>query len=182
MSAMSSRVLRFSLGLSVLLVLPIAAWPQTSVEPAIDGLVQNQGIARDGPGVAILIHQPGKVQFAKGYGLANLADRTPITPQTLFELASVSKTFTSTAVLILHERGKLSVDDEVRKFLPELPVYRGRPIRIRDLLQHVSGLPDYMDFEDVPAAHKTFWDNDDYVGEFARQRRKFPLRFLPGAK
>ena len=64
---------------------------------------------------------------------------------------------TATAVLILHERGKLSIEDDVRKFLPELPPYDARrPIRIKDLLNHVSGLPDYMDFENVPGAEQRF--------------------------
>src|SRR5579863_4399403 len=126
----------------------------------IDKLVERQGLHVDAPGVAVLIHQPGKLLFQKGYGLANLKTSKPITPQTLFELASVSKTFTSTAVLILHDRGRLSIDDDVRKHLPELPVYeKAHPIHIRDLLQHTSGLPDYMNFENVPARHKTYTVN-----------------------
>jgi CubicO group peptidase (beta-lactamase class C family) len=180
--ALPRRPLQLSLVLGALVVLPGPARPQDSLEASIDDLVRKSGFTDDGPGVAVLVRQPGKVQFAKGYGLANLQDRTPVTPRTLFELASVSKTFTTTAVLILYERGRLSLDDPVRKYLPELPAYRGRPICIRDLLQHVSGLPDYMDLEDVPARHKSFWDNDDYLGQLARQRRKFPLRFAPGAK
>jgi len=149
----------------------------------IDKLVEKQGMHADAPGVAVLIHQPGKVLFQKGYGLANLKTQKPITPQTLFELASVSKTFTSTAVLILHDRGKLSIEDDVRKHLPELPVYdKAHPIRIRDLLQHTSGLPDYMDFENVSARHKTYTVNLDYLGLFARDKNESPLDFPTGQK
>ncbi len=100
----------------------------------------------------------------------------------MFELASVSKQFTATAILILHERGALSVDDDVRKYLPELPVYRSGPIRIRDLLTHTSGLPDYMKFDDPTARHRTYWVNEDYVGEFERQQNNFPLGFATGRK
>lgn len=153
------------------------------LEAAVDKLVKKQGVGVDGPGVAILILQPGQPTFKKGYGLANLREKRPITPQTLFELASVSKTFTATATLMLEERGKLSVDDDVRKFLPELPIYQpNRPIRISDLLHHTSGLPDYMDLEDVPARNKGFWVNEDYAKEFARQRKAFPLDFPTGQK
>jgi CubicO group peptidase (beta-lactamase class C family) len=148
---------------------------------AIDKLVEKNGIRADEPGVAVLVHQPGRLVFQKGYGCANLQTKEPITPRTLFELASVSKTFTATAVLILHDLGKLSLDDDVRQHLPELPVYdKARPIRVRDLLQHTSGLPDYMAFEDVPARNSSFHVNEDYLGMFARRQRQFPLDFPTG--
>lgn len=157
--------------------------PDDKLVAAIDKLVEKNGIHDKVPGVAVLIHQPGRLLFQKGYGLANVTTHKPITPRTLFELASVSKTFTATAVLILHDRGKLSIDDDVRKLLPELPVYdKAHPIRIRDLLQHTSGLPDYMDFEDVPARHKSYWVNEDYLGMFARAKDDFPLDFPTGEK
>jgi CubicO group peptidase (beta-lactamase class C family) len=157
--------------------------PDAPLAAAVDALVRKNGFTAEGPGLAVLVYQPGKFVLKKGYGLADLDGQTPVTPRTLFELASVSKTFTATAVLILHDRGKLSVDDDVRRYLPELPEYRkGRLIRIRDLLQHVSGVPDYLEFEDVPARHKGYRVNEDYAGEFARQRRKFPLHFAPGER
>ena len=157
--------------------------PDDSLVAAIDKLVEANGINASEPGVAVLIHQPGKLLFQKGYGMANLKAEKPITPRTMFELASVSKTFTATAVLILHDRGKLSIQDDVRSHLPELPEYEKRhPIRIRDLLQHTSGLPDYMDFENVPSRHKAFWVNDDYLDLFAKRRDQFPLVFPTGEK
>jgi CubicO group peptidase (beta-lactamase class C family) len=171
--------------ISVLLVIVWNATASAEVPyaAAVGRLVKKHGIKADGPGVAILIVEPGKPAFMKGYGLARLRDDTPITPQTLFELASVSKTFTATATLILQERGKLSVDDDVRKYVPELPQYDvAHPVRIRDLLHHTSGLPDYLSFDGVPARHKNFWVNEDYAGEFARQREEHPLDFPTGQK
>jgi CubicO group peptidase (beta-lactamase class C family) len=157
--------------------------PDAALVAAIDDLVRKNGFTDERPGLAVLVHQPGRFVVSKGYGLADLDRQAPVTPRTLFELASVSKTFTATAVLILHDRGKLSVEDDVRRYLPELPAYRkDRPIRLSDLLQHTSGLPDYMELEDVPARHKDYWVNEDYAGEFARQRRKFPLRFPTGQR
>lgn len=157
--------------------------PNSALVAAIDEAVKQQGITADGPGVAVMVIQPGRLLFMKGYGLANLRDNAPITSQTMFELASVSKPFTATAVLILHDRGKLSVHDDVCKHIPELPEYRtGHPIRVSDLLQHVSGLPDYMDFEKVPARHKDYWVNEDYVPMFAKRQTTFPLDFPTGEK
>lgn len=157
--------------------------PNAALVAAIDALVKKQGITPEGPGVAILVVQPGQFVFKKGYGAAHLQDHAPITSQTMFELASVSKSFTATAILILHERGKLSIHDDVRKYLHELPEYnKQRPIHITDLLQHTSGLPDYMDFENVPSRHKDYWVNEDYIGEFARQRVKHPPVFPTGQK
>src|SRR5205807_883381 len=103
-----------------------------------------QYIHTNGPGLAVLVLKDGQVVHQKGYGLADLEKRVPITPETTFELASVSKQFTAAAIMLLHDQGKLSFEDDVRKFLPALPVYHPkRPIRIRDLLNHTSGLPDY---------------------------------------
>ena len=161
----------------------MVAAADASLAQRVDRLVKKYGITADGPGVAILIVQPGQPVFKKGYGLARVRDKSPITPQTLFELASVSKTFTATATLMLEERGKLSVHDDVRKYIPELPKYdAAHPIRISNLLQHTSGLPDYMEFEDVSARNQGFWVNEDYAGEFARQRSKIPLDFPTGQK
>ena len=149
---------------------------------AVDALVEEEDITEDGPGVAVMIIQPGEINFRKAYGVADLKTKAPITPRTMFELASVSKMFTATAILILHERGLLSIDDDVRKYVPELPTYRSGPMLIRDLLHHTSGLPDYMEFEDPPARNRTYWVNEDYVGEFARQQSDFPLEFAVGRK
>lgn len=150
---------------------------------AIDRLVKKQGISPDTPGVAILIVEPGKLEFKKGYGLARLRDKSQVTPQTLFELASVSKTFTAAATLMLHERGKLSIHDDIHKYLPELPKYdSAHPIHISNLLQHTSGLPDYLSFENVPTRNQGFLVNEDYAREFAQQRKSFPLDFPTGQK
>jgi CubicO group peptidase (beta-lactamase class C family) len=98
----------------------------------------------DGPGAIVVVARRGEVLLQETAGLADLESRRKITPQSVFNLASVSKQFTATAVLILAERGKLSLDDDVRRHVPELPEYDpARPIRIRHLLTMTSGLPDY---------------------------------------
>ncbi|MBN8420653.1 MAG: beta-lactamase family protein [Verrucomicrobia bacterium] len=159
--------------------------PSAALVSAIDRLVARSGIDESSPGVAIFIRVPGRLQFQKGYGLASVKDGTPITPSTLFELASCSKPFTATALLMLVDRGMLTLDDDVRDYIPELPEYSSdNPILIRDLLQHTSGLPEYFDFddEDVPMRHKTYAVNEDYLGMFARLKKDYPLEFRTGSK
>jgi CubicO group peptidase (beta-lactamase class C family) len=95
-----------------------------------------------GPGCAVGISRAGRVLLTRGYGMADLIGDRPITPNTILESGSVAKQFTATAVLLLMQDGKLSLEDDARKYLPELPVY-GRPITVRHLLTHTSGLREW---------------------------------------
>ncbi|MFO0844919.1 MAG: serine hydrolase domain-containing protein, partial [Gemmataceae bacterium] len=99
----------------------------------------------DGPGAAFLLVEADHPILLTGYGLADVAANVPVTPLTLFDLASVSKHITAYAVLMLASRGELAIDDEVREFLPELSrLDTGcRAFRLSDLLFHCSGLPEY---------------------------------------
>jgi len=108
----------------------------------VDSLMATQ-VAANGPGAAVLVIQDGKILHEKGYGLANITTKTPITSTTTFDLASCSKQFTAMAIMMLAERGKLSYDDPLTKFFPEFPAYASK-ITVRHLLNHTSGLPDYM--------------------------------------
>jgi CubicO group peptidase (beta-lactamase class C family) len=151
---------------SVCIVLPQLARAQRDVasgnralKAAVAKLVQDTGIKPGEPGIAVLALKPGRALLMEGYGLANIASKEAITSCTRFDLASVSKTFTSTAVLILQERGLLSIDDDVRKYIPELPQYPNGPLRLRDLLQHISGLTDYLELPSVPRSNKSYWVN-----------------------
>jgi CubicO group peptidase (beta-lactamase class C family) len=94
------------------------------------------------PGCAVGVARNGTPILARGYGMADLENGTPITAQTILESGSVAKQFTATAVLLLAGEGKLRLDDDVRKYVPELPAY-GRTITIRHLLSHTSGLREW---------------------------------------
>jgi CubicO group peptidase (beta-lactamase class C family) len=98
----------------------------------------------DGPGAAVLVMKDDSVVFKKGYGLADIETRTPVATTTNFRLASVTKQFTAMCILMLAEKGRLSLEDPVVKFFPDFPSY-GKDIRIRHLLTHTSGLRDYED-------------------------------------
>jgi CubicO group peptidase (beta-lactamase class C family) len=97
----------------------------------------------DSPGCALGVIKDGKLVYARGYGMANLEHGVPNGPKLVYDIGSTSKQFTAASVLLLARQGKLSLDDDVRKFVPELPDY-GAKVTLRNLLQHTSGLPDYI--------------------------------------
>jgi CubicO group peptidase (beta-lactamase class C family) len=94
------------------------------------------------PGCAAAASLNGETVFEKAFGLAELEHNVPNTPQTIFETGSVAKQITAAALILLQQDGKLSIDDPVRKYIPELPDY-GSPLTIRHLLNHTSGLRDW---------------------------------------
>jgi CubicO group peptidase (beta-lactamase class C family) len=131
-----------------MLLLGIGAFPSTQVpsppsdfETKVDRIFVSWN-RPDVPGAAVVVVRDGRVVLVKGYGWADLERRVPITPKTLFDPASLAKSFTAFAVLKLEAQGKLSLDDDVRKHLPEFPDF-GRRIAVRHLLYHTSGLRDW---------------------------------------
>ncbi|HMJ70190.1 MAG TPA: serine hydrolase domain-containing protein [Cyclobacteriaceae bacterium] len=114
----------------------------TDPEGRVDQVVR---AAADGdqkaPGVAIAVQRDGKLIYDKGFGYADLEQNAKITPTTIFHIASVSKQFTAFAIAMLADQGKLSLDDDIRKYLPEMHDF-GTPITIRQLGHHTSGLRD----------------------------------------
>jgi CubicO group peptidase (beta-lactamase class C family) len=99
------------------------------------------------PGLAVLVKKDGQILFEKGYGVRKIGGIAPITPETDFRLASVTKQFTAMAVMLLVRDGKLGYDTALTEIFPEFPVY-GKAITVRHLLTHTSGLPDYEDLMD----------------------------------
>ncbi len=130
--------------------LPVIAKP--ALAQFIDAAVEDTLVA-DGPGVAVLVMQAGEILHAKGYGWRDVAAQRPVTPNTVFDLASVSKQMTALGLLILMERGDLALDDPVVAHLPEfVDPNPDNPIVLLDLLHHTSGLADYTDADwDDPA-------------------------------
>src|SRR5262249_42097840 len=101
-------------------------------------------------GVAVAVVKEGRVVTRTGFGPADMAG-TPVTSHTVFDLASLGKQFTGIALLILADRKEIAMDDDARKYLPELPVFdRSRPIRLEDLSHHTSGLPEFPRNEKTP--------------------------------
>ncbi len=131
------------------------------------------------PGAAVAVIRDGEVVLAKGYGLANLELDVPITPRSVFYIGSDSKQFVATAIALLVQDGALSLDDDIRKHIPEMPDY-GTPITIRHLLHHTSGIRDYLTLMDLAGISlDAFHDNQPVIDLIARQRA---LNFAPGTR
>jgi CubicO group peptidase (beta-lactamase class C family) len=140
-------------------------------EDKVRALIEEK-IDREGPGVAILVSRNGVPLHMAGYGLADVKVGTPITPDSLFDLASVSKHMTAVAILTLVEKGKLKLDQPVAQYLHDFHVpVNGRPVTVNDLLHHVSGLADYTSDD---------WEGSDE--EFASLTNERHLKWLNGTK
>ena len=125
-----------------------------------------------GPGVAILVSRNGVPLHLAGYGLADIEAGTPITPDSLFDLASVSKHITGVAILTLVEKGKLKIDRPLSDYLEDFAVpVKGRAVTVADLLHHVSGLADYTSDD---------WEGSDE--EFAALTNEGHLKWLNGTR
>ncbi|MDO3640461.1 serine hydrolase [Mucilaginibacter sp. L3T2-6] len=131
------------------------------------------------PGVAVLIVKDGNVIFKKGYGLANLEYDIPITPVSVFDIASVSKQFTGFAISTLIQQGKLSPDDDIHKYLPDVPQFE-KPVTVGNLIHHTSGLRDWPE-----ALHAAGWRWDEAFGweDIMRMvKKQHDLDFVPGSQ
>ncbi len=139
--------LRLTPALSLLLLAPAAASAQTMAARAPSQTARVDSVfarwdRRDSPGCAVAVRENGTPLLARAYGMADLEHDAPNLSETVFEAGSVSKQFTAAGVVLLAQQGKLSLDDDVRKHVPELPDY-GTPITLRHLLNHTSGLRDW---------------------------------------
>ena len=126
------------------------------------------------PGASVLVLRDGKPVVQRAYGFSDIEQRTATSPATNYRLASVTKQFTAAAVLLLAEAGRLKLDDDVRRWLPELPQSTSG-VTIRHLLTHTGGLIDYEDFvaDDAPQVHDA-----DVLAILAKQDRRY---FVPGS-
>ncbi|MHB1073252.1 MAG: serine hydrolase domain-containing protein [Gemmatimonadaceae bacterium] len=132
------------------------------------------------PGCAVGAARNGQELLVRGYGMADLESGAPVRPGTIFEAGSVSKQVTAFLVLRLEQEGKLSIDDPLRKYLPEVPDY-GAPLTIRQVMSHTSGLRDWYSIAEVEGliAYEHHFRNDDLLEMAARQRA---LNFPSGSE
>ncbi len=164
--------------LSVLLASAFLLLAQDEPSRRVDALFQNWN-KPDTPGVSVAVIRSGAIIYQKGFGAANLEYDAPIRPDTVFHVASVSKQFTAMAIVLLERDGKLSIDDDARKYLRELPDY-GHPVTIRQLLQHTSGIRDQ--WQTLALAG---WRLDDVITQKQILRMLFrqkELNFEPGTR
>ena len=130
-----------------------------------------------GPGAAIIVRKDGQTIFRKGYGQADLELGVPIEPDMVFRLGSITKQFTAISILMLADQGKLGLQDEITKFLPDYPT-QGRRITVEHLLTHTSGIQSYTDMPEwLP-----LWRKDFTVPELIDLFKNKPMRFEPGER
>ena len=131
----------------------------------------------DSPGCALAVIREGEIAYKKGYGMADLERNVPLSPRSVFDLASTSKQFVAMCILLLAEQGKLSLDDDIRCHIPEMPDY-GEPITLRHLVHHTSGIRDYLELMTLCGMRL---ENDYYEEEIiALLARQKALNFRPG--
>jgi CubicO group peptidase (beta-lactamase class C family) len=129
------------------------------------------------PGCALGVIREGQLVYACGYGMANLDYDVPLTPDSVFYIASTSKQFTAASILLLAQRGDLSLEDNIRKYVPEIPWY-DHPITVRHLVHHTSGLRDYLTLMDLAGkSHEDYFDLADAIESLTQQKG---LNFPPG--
>jgi CubicO group peptidase (beta-lactamase class C family) len=131
----------------------------------------------DSPGCAIAIIKDGQILYKRGYGMANLDHSIPLSSKSVFNIASVSKQFTTMSIALLAREGKISLDDDIRKYVPEIPQY-GSPITIRHLIYHTSGIREYFHLQQLAGTpSEKIHTNQDILKLIARQKA---LNFIPG--
>lgn len=178
MKPMAKQILVRSLvtALVVTLALSSCRAQKESLSGEIDALLSKAFVPNE-PGAAVIVVKDGKVLFRKGYGLADLELGIPIEPDMVFRLGSITKQFTAVAILMLEHQGKLSVKDDITKYLPDYPTH-GQTITIEHLLTHTSGIKSYTSMPEWLA----LWRKDMSLKELIDIFKDQPPDFAPGEK
>ena len=144
---------------------------------SIDAVIESS-LDLQGPGLAVAIARAGECLQCKGYGLANLEWANPVTPDTVFRLATLTQAFTATAILLLCQDGKLKLSDTIATYLPDLPAH-WHHMTLEHLLSHTSGLPNYKELD----GFIRIWSRADLSpGELCILFKDLPLEFEPGTR
>jgi CubicO group peptidase (beta-lactamase class C family) len=163
----------YALTLAVLFLFSGDSWAEDGVAAKVDDFVRQEMSSQHIPGVSLLVNKDGQTVLAKGYGLANVEHQVAVKPETVFQSGSVGKQFTSTAVMMLVEEGKIGLDDKICKYFTNAPLSWAN-ITVRSLLTHTSGLGSYPSDFDLRRDYKE--------DELLTKVMATPLTFEPGEK
>ena len=159
--------------ISLTLIVTATAFAQGAVSVKVDEFISSEMIRQKTPGLSLAVINDGRPIIVKGYGLANIEHQVPVKPETIFQSGSVGKQFTSMAVMMLVEEGKIGLDDKLTKYITDVPAtWSG--ITIRHLLTHTSGLGDYPQTFDL--------QRDSSEQEIFKQLQSVPPEFAPGER
>lgn len=158
----------------ILVLISFVAFAQSTVDN-LDKIL-NERFSATEPGAAVLVVQNDKVLLRKGYGIAEMNRKVPVTPDMVFRIGSITKQFTSTAILKLVEDGKLSLQDDLSKYLPDFKTQH--PITIEQLLNHTSGIKSYTSVPErmTTEAKRTKLSVTEMMGYI----QSYPIDFKPG--
>jgi CubicO group peptidase (beta-lactamase class C family) len=170
---MPFRTKHITCAVVVIFLFGVTAAAQNGSTAKIDEFVKAEMQRQHLPGVSLAIVQDGQLVYARGYGYSNVEHQVPVKPETIFQSGSVGKQFTATAVMMLVEEGKVSLDEKISKYLGEVPE-AWQNITVRHLLTHTSGLTDYPDDFDF---------RRDYTeDELLKRAQAIKPDFKPGEK
>jgi CubicO group peptidase (beta-lactamase class C family) len=160
-------------------VLSSSAFAQAAdggIQVKVDAIFTNYD-KPDSPGCALGVIKDGRIIYSRGYGMANLEHNIANGSKITYDIGSTSKQFTAASILLLAQAGKLSLEDDVRKFIPELPAYQ-KPVLIRHLIHHTSGLRDYLTLFSLAGVN--FDDTTTEADALKIILRQKALNFVPG--
>jgi CubicO group peptidase (beta-lactamase class C family) len=166
---------------AVLLGISLGASARQEQPDEVDHVVEADRNAQKIPGLSLAVCHEGKIIKARGYGLANVELNVPVTPESIFQTGSVGKQFTSMAVMMLVEQGKMGLDDHIVKYLPESPA-AWNAVTVRQLLTHTSGIADYGGEEETMGKGVINFRKDYSEEELIQAFAKMPMDFAPGDK
>ena len=146
----------------------------TELGNRVDALARKM-LSRPLAGISVAVARNGQVVFVRGYGMANLEHAVAVTPETLFHIASISKNILAAVVLQLVDEGKLNLDDDVTKYVPEAPTH-GHKVTVRQLLNHTSGIYSFTSLPEAEANERLDLTHDQVLALFKDK----PLDFEPG--
>jgi CubicO group peptidase (beta-lactamase class C family) len=169
------RILTF--GLLLILFCSGQTQPINGLSAAADRAAKRAMTTKLAPGVVVLLASHGRVIFLRGYGVRDLKSRQPVTPNTHFEIGSVTKQFTAAAIMQLLDTRKLSLDDTLSKYVPAYTT--GAPVTIRQLLWQTSGIPNYVENPDIMKLASTVRPSLQGVLNLIAGK---PLRFTAGTQ
>lgn len=162
---------RFIICSSLLLFSMLAAAQNISADKQVDAYIKQQMQEAQITGISLAVIKDGKIVKASGYGLANVEDKKPATTQTVYKIASISKQFLATGILLLQKDGKLNITDKLSRYIPEIPA-TWQNITLQRLLNHTAGLP-----LDIPAFDPYKMQTDSAL---TNSLFPIPLLFAPG--
>lgn len=171
------KLVYFCLWMIVSLTLSSAVIAQNKNTAEFDKILSAQ-FKSDGPGCAALVMEKGKVIYRKGFGKSDLELNVNIQPDMVFRIGSITKQFTAVAILQLEEKGKLSLQDEITKFLPDFPTH-GYKITVENLLTHTSGIKDYTRMKEWTGEMQRRDMTPKEIVDFFKDQ---PMDFEPGTK